>query len=179
MLHEITSTIINAIAGLLAGFLILRFWMQALRVRPPNQIAQAIFQTTDWIVQPLRRMIPGVGGYDWASVIATILVALLASLIECAFLPQLRIVDVVVLAVFMALRWFIYGLILLIVLEVILSWINPHAPLAPFVHSMNAPILAPIRKLLPSFGGMDFSPLVALLVLQIALMVLTQSLRYL
>jgi YggT family protein len=74
---HILSLIVSSIAGVFAGFLFLRFWMQVQRIRPPAQLAQAIFQLTDWIVHPIR-IVPGYRGYDWASVIAVLLVALVA-----------------------------------------------------------------------------------------------------
>jgi YggT family protein len=55
----------------------------------------------------------------------------------------------------------------LLIIEVVFSWINPHAPLAPFVHALNDPLLRPIRRVMPPVGGIDFSVLVALILLQI------------
>ena len=61
--------IVNAVASFLGGILLLRFWMQAVRVRPPTMVAQFTYAITDWLVKPLRRVVAGFGGYDWASLI--------------------------------------------------------------------------------------------------------------
>lgn len=53
-----------------------------------------------------------------------------------------------------------------------LSWVNPHAPLAPLFHSLSRPFLRPFQRLIPPIANVDLSPLVLLLVLQVALMLL-------
>jgi YggT family protein len=154
----------------LGGVLLLRFWMQATRVRPPAQMAQFTFTLTDWLVRPMRRIVPGVGGFDWASLIGAFLVVLLAnSILFFAGMPG----EVVVLgALFRFLNWIIYGFMALLIIEAVFSWINPHAPLAPFIHALNDPLLRPLRRVIPPIGGIDFSVLVALLLLQVVLMVI-------
>jgi YggT family protein len=166
----IFQLIIDTAAGVLGGVLLLRFWMQATRVRPPAQLAQFTFTLTDWLVRPMRRIVPGVGGFDWASLIGAFLVVLLAnSILFFAGMPG----EVVVLgALFRFLNWIIYGFMALLIIEVVFSWINPHAPLAPFIHALNDPLLRPLRRVIPPIGGIDFSVLVALLLLQVILMVI-------
>jgi YggT family protein len=166
----IFQLIIDTAAGVLGGVLLLRFWMQATRVRPPAQLAQFTFTLTDWLVRPMRRIVPGVGGFDWASLIGAFLVVLLAnSILFFAGMPG----EVVVLgALFRFLNWIIYGFMALLIIEVVFSWINPHAPLAPFIHALNDPLLRPLRRVIPPIGGIDFSVLVALLILQVILMVI-------
>ena len=68
-------------------------------------------------------------------------------------------------------HWIGYGLIGLLFIEMIFSWVNPHAPLAPMVRALNEPIMRPIRRFVPPIGGIDLSPLVAFLLLRIALFV--------
>ena len=64
-------------------------------------------------------------------------------------------------------QWAIYGLMGLLLLEVIFSFVNPHAPLAPLVRALNQPFLSPIRRVIPPIGGFDFSVLVAFIILQL------------
>jgi len=169
---SILQFIVDIVAGLLGGLLLLRFWMQAIRVRPPQQIGQFTFTLTDWLVLPLRRLLPGVGGYDWASLIGAFLVVLLASSI--ALIAGADWQYVLAGALFRFLSWILYGLMALLIIEAIFSWVNPHAPLAPFVHALNTPILRPIRRVVPPIGGVDLSVLVALVLIQILLFVLRQ-----
>ncbi|MFC0167048.1 YggT family protein [Pseudoduganella danionis] len=158
--------IVDAIATLLGGALLLRFWMQAIRVRPPASVAQFTFQLSDWLVRPLRRIVPGVGGYDWASLIGAFLIVLLATsvLLLAGLSPQM----VALAALQRFLSWILYGFMALLIVEAIFSWVNPHAPLAPFVRALNEPLLRPIRRTVPLVGNLDLSLLVAVILLQIA-----------
>lgn len=169
----ILQLIVDTVAGVIGGVLLLRFWMQVTRVRPPASIAQFTFTLTDWLVRPLRRILPGVGGYDWASLIGAFLVVLVASavLLLAGWSGQ----GVLLYALFRFLNWIIYGFMGLLIIEVIFSWINPHAPLAPFVHALNDPLLRPLRRMIPPVGGLDLSVLVALILLQIVQYLLRQA----
>jgi YggT family protein len=172
----ILQLIVDTVAGVVGGVLLLRFWMQVTRVRPPASIAQFTFTLTDWLVRPLRRILPGVGGYDWASLIGAFLIVLLAScvLLLAGWSGQ----GVVLYALFRFLSWIIYGFMGLLIVEVIFSWINPHAPLAPFVHALNDPLLRPLRRMIPPVGGLDLSVLVALILLQIVQYLLRQAVMF-
>ena len=167
---SIVMLVVNAIATLLGGALLLRFWMQAIRVRPPSSVAQFTFQLSDWLVRPLRRLVPGVGGYDWASLIGAFLIVLLAT--SVLFIAGWTAQAVLLLALQRFLEWILYGFMILLVLEAVFSWINPHAPLAPFVRALNEPLLRPLRRIVPLVGNLDLSLLVALILLQIAQLVL-------
>ncbi len=170
MLISILKLIVDAIAVLLGGALLLRFWMQAIRVRPPSSVAQFTFQLSDWLVRPLRRIVPGVGGYDWASLIGAFLIVLAAT--SVMFLVGWPAQAVLLASLQRFLEWIIYGFMALLVIEAIFSWVNPHAPLAPFVRALNEPLLRPIRRVVPLVGNLDLSLLVAIILLQIAQLLL-------
>ena len=170
MLVSIIQLIVNTLATILGGVLLLRFWMQAMRVRPPASMGQVIFTLTDWLVKPLRRVLPGVGGYDWASLVGALLVIALATTIY--FLVGFTAEMFAVMTLYRFLTWMLWGLTILLLFEAVLSWVNPHAPAAPFVRDMNAPLLRPLRKLIPAVGGLDWSMLVALILIQITMLLL-------
>lgn len=160
--------VIKAVTGVFAGFLLLRFWMQAQRIRPPASMAQAIFKLTDWLVHPIRRVIPGFAGYDWSTLIGALLVALAtAGFIVWLVLPVFMVERVFIMAGIMMAQWIIYEIMALLLLEVLFSWVNPSAPFAPFVRALNEPFLKPVRKLIPAIGGLDFSPMIILILLQV------------
>jgi len=173
VLHSIFTLIIDTIAGLLGGVLLLRFWMQVVRVRPPTSIGQFIFQLTDWLVRPLRRLLPGVGGYDWASLIGAFLIIVLAIAIKLVVVSSFSPEYLILLSVLRLFEWVFYGFMGLIIIEAIFSWVNPHAPLAPFVQALNDPLMRPLRRIIPLIGNIDLSPLVALILLQIGLRLVT------
>jgi YggT family protein len=169
VLYSIVGLIVDTVSILLGGVMLLRFWMQAVRVRPPYSLGQFMYQLTDWLVQPLRKLMPGVRGYDWASLIGAYLVSLAAMAIELALVMGLNVQLLVVLSLVQLLRWALYGFMGLLIIEVIFSWVNPHAPLAPLVRALNEPLMRPLRRVIPPLGGIDLSPMVAFILLQIAL----------
>ncbi|MDQ1919833.1 YggT family protein [Massilia pseudoviolaceinigra] len=164
-MYSIVQLIVDTIATILGGVLLLRFWMQAIRVRPPSQLGQFIYALSDWMVLPMRRIIPGVGGYDWASLVGAFLVVALATSVILFFGASFEIVAIMALYAF--LTWILYGFIGLLFIEVILSWVNPQAPMAPFVQALNDPLLRPLRKVVPPIGGIDLSVMVAMILLKI------------
>lgn len=172
MFNSIITLIIDTAASMLGGVLLLRFWMQAIRVRPPYAVGQFIFQLSDWLVLQLRKILPGLGGYDWSSMIGAIAVAFLASLVEVALFGALDPQLILVLTLARIGNWILYGFMGMILIGAVFSWINPHAPLAPFVASLSEPLLRPLRRVIPLVGNIDLSPLAALLLLQIALLLL-------
>ena len=169
MLNNIFSLIVNTVASVLGGVLLLRFWMQAIRIRPPNAVGQFTFQLSDWLVKPLRRVVPGVGGYDWASLLGAFLVVVLAQTIDLWFAGALSLQAVLVFSAARLLEWALYGFMGMILIEVIFSWVNPNAPLAPFVRALSDPLMRPLRRIVPLVGSIDLSSLVALVLLQIGL----------
>jgi len=173
VLYSIFSLIVTTVASFLGGVLLLRFWMQAIRVRPPMSLAQFTYQLTDWMVHPLRKILPGVGGYDWASLVGALLIAMLSTVPEIWLLPQWSAQHMLPLALLRLVQWMLYGLMGLIFIGVIFSWVNPYAPLAPFIRALSEPIQRPLRRIIPPVGAIDLTPLVVLLLLQIALYVAT------
>jgi YggT family protein len=162
---SIFTFIIDTIASVLGGILLLRFWMQAIQVRPPSQVSQFAFKLTDWLVLPLRRVVPGVRGYDWASLLGAFLVMLVASML--LLLRGLPFDTVLLVAVRRFLDAILFGFMALLIIEAIFSWVNPQAPLAPFVRALNEPVLRPVRRVVPLVGGLDLSLLAALVLLQV------------
>jgi YggT family protein len=173
VLYSIFTLIVDTVAGVLGGVFLLRFWMQAVRVRPPVSVAQFTFQLTDWLVRPLRRLLPGIGGLDWASLLGAFLVALLSMVVDIWIVSQFSAQVILLLAILRLVQWIFYGLMGLIIIEAIFSWVNPHAPLAPFVRALNDPLLRPLRRIIPLIGNVDLTPLVALVLLRIILQIIT------
>ncbi|MGV3741027.1 MAG: YggT family protein [Burkholderiaceae bacterium] len=169
MVYNIVTLIVHTIAGIFATILLLRFWTQAVRVRPPSSIGSFMYQLSDWLVKPLRRLLPGFGGYDWACLIGAFLVALLAVAADLWLAGFFSVEFLLLQAIFRLAEWILYGFMGLIIIEVIFSWVNPNAPLAPFVRALTDPLMRPLRRIIPLVGNIDLSPLVAFLILRIAL----------
>ena len=111
MIYSIFNLIVDTIATVLAALLLLRFWMQAVRVRPPLSLGQFMFRLTDWLVLPLRRLLPGLGGYDWASLLGALLVALISIALELAIRSAFAIEPLLLLTALSMVHWIGYGFI--------------------------------------------------------------------
>ena len=178
MLQRIVLFLAQVACDFLAALFLARFILQWARVSFRNPVGQFVIAVTDWAVLPARKLVPGLFGLDLASL-------LLAWLLQLAFLALAYALsplgggNVVLLmagALVEVVRLTIHLAMLVVLVTALLSWINPYAPLAPFFNQLARPLLAPFQRVIPPLGGIDLSPLVLLLVLQVLLMVL-DSLR--
>lgn len=177
MLYQITSLLLEVAAGLVAGTCLLRLYMQYQRIpmstRSGNPLARFIFALTDWLVLPLRRVVPAVGRMDTASLLGAFLVELAQFVILWVLSGMgASVVSIAVLAAFGVVRLAISGLTGLVIVYAILSWVQTQSVMADFLERLVLPLLMPIRRVVPLVGGIDLSPLVLLLILQVAGIVL-------
>lgn len=177
MLYQIFSLLLEVVAGFLAGTCLLRLYMQYQRipmsVRSGNPLAKFIFALTDWLVLPLRRVIPAGGRWDMASLVGAFLVQLAQFLILWGLTGMgANLLSIVVLAAFGLVRMAISGMTGLVIIYAILSWVQTRSVAADFLERLVMPVLNPIRRVVPLIGGIDLSPLVLLLILQVAGIVL-------
>lgn len=169
--------LINAIVSFFCTLLLLRFIMQMARVSFAGQLGDFVVKLTNWAVKPLRRIVPGVRGVDWASLIAALwlqlmMAGLLLSLTQVELGADAfgMILMILMLAIRGLIRLAIYIVIGVVILQAVLSWINPYSPIAPTVNQLARPILDPVRRFVPLIAGIDLSPLVVILLLQVVLM---------
>ena len=149
---------------------LLRFLLQVVRANFRNPFAQAILSLTNWLVLPLRRVLPPLRRVDTASLIALLAVQIAATLIMfwlrtgvlAPFVP-LVVSSMTSLAILTI--WFY---IFLIVVYALLSFFasSSYNPVADLLTSLCEPLLGPLRRVLPAVGGLDFSPLVAIVALR-------------
>lgn len=169
--------LVNAVVGFFCTLFLLRFMMQMARVSFAGQLGDFVIKLTNWAVKPLRRIVPGVAGVDWASLIAALWLQLAQAGLLLALAPVELGADsvgtllmILMLAVRGLIRLAIYIVIGAVLLQAVLSWVNPYSPVAPMVNQLSRPFLDPIRRLVPTISGIDLSPLVLILLLQVLLM---------
>ena len=167
--------LVNTVFGLIVYTALLRFIMQWLRAPFRNPLGQATIALTDWVVKPLRRVLSGRGGYDWASLVVAwvgqmLWLATLAATGGAPFSGSL-VGYVAVLALVELLKAALWIMIGAIFIQAILSWVAPDGPLAGVLNALTFRVLAPIRRVLPPLGGtLDLSPLIAIVLGQLVLM---------
>jgi YggT family protein len=167
--HFLLSTILN----ILTMMFLVRFLMQATKTPFHNPIGQIVIALTDFAVKPVRKFIP-----SWKKIdLSTLLLAFITQLLLQFALLWFRgfpfeVADAPVvpgifgLSLIGIIRTILDIFFYAIFLQVILSWVNPHTPITPVLNNLTRPILAPIQKLVPSMSGIDFSPFVAIILLQ-------------
>ena len=164
--------IIQTLGSLYLLVVLLRFILQLVRADFYNPLSQFIVRATQPLLRPLRRIIPGFGGVDLASLVLALLLQLLLMAVVVALiglnplglLPQLLVWSLLGISSLL-LKVLFFALIA----SVILSWIAPanHNPGALLINQIVEPLLAPLRKLLPSLGGLDISPIFAFIAINL------------
>lgn len=178
MSNQILIFLLDTILGLLSLALLLRFYFQLLRVPYYNPISQFLIAVTDFMVRPARRIIPGWGGMDLSTLI-------LAWLLECVIITSVYVVQgynfganigtasgaMGLLGIVEIIEMTLYIVLLAIIMQAVLSWINPLSPLAPLLDSFTRPFLTIFRRYIPPIANVDLSPLFALIIIQLLLMI--------
>ena len=173
MLTSALTFLLTTVFNLLTLLFSLRFFLQLFKAPFNNPLTYMVVSLTDFAVKPARRIIPSWGKIDLSTLILALITQFLLqfSLLWLRHLPLslvgntvwISLVGTALLGVFRtALDVFFYA----ILLQAILSWFNPQSPISSVLNSLTKPILAPIQRILPVANGMDFSPIVALILIQ-------------
>jgi YggT family protein len=179
-LFQIVQLIANAVFGLFTLMLLARFFMQWQRLSFRNQVGAFVQAVTDWMVLPLRRVIPGFCGLDWASLLpawgAQILLVLVGFMLGDLALggASALVLGALGLGLIGLCAMIVWLIFFIVMAAAILSWFGPHLPMGFVFDALSRPFLAPFRRVVPLVSGVDLSPLVLLLVLQILQMALGQ-----
>ncbi len=170
--------IINTLAQLYLLIILLRFWLPWLRADFRNPVAQAILRLTSPLVNPVRRFVPPIGRVDTATLIVafviqylTILIILAISGTAVGILP-IALTSLIDLSL-LTLRLFVFA----IFIRIILSWFAPQTynPATAILTTITEPVLRPFRRLIPPLGGLDISPIFAIILLMAVSIVLTEA----
>ncbi|PXW83500.1 YggT family protein [Nitrosomonas sp. Nm84] len=178
MSNQILIFLLDTILGLFSLALLLRFYFQLLRVPYYNSISQFLIAATDFIVRPARRIIPGWGGLDLSTLI-------LAWLLECIIITSVYMVQdydfganigtasgtMGLLGIVEIVKTTLYIVLIAIIMQAVLSWVNPHSPLAPLLDNFTRPFLSVFRRYIPPIANVDLSPLFVLIIIQLLLMI--------
>ena len=170
MFAQIGVFLVETVSGFFVLLLLARFHFQWLRVPFRNPAGEFVLATTSWMVVPARRFVPGLAGLDLASLLLAWLVQALGLWAQAAIVgaePSAFTISAV--AVVDLLRYSLYILVFAVIVQAILSWVNPYTPLAPVFDTLTRPFLRPLRKIVPLLGNVDLTPLILLVILQVLL----------
>jgi YggT family protein len=167
---QIGVFLVDVVASFFVFMLLARFHFQWLRVPFRNPVGEFVLATTNWMVTPARRVIPGLAGLDLATLLLAWVVQALGLWLQAAIIgaePGLGMIAAVALVDL--LRYSLYILVFAVIAQAVLSWVNPYTPLAPAFDTITRPFLRPLRRYVPPVGNVDLTPLVLLVILYVAL----------
>lgn len=178
MLAQTLIFLVNTAGDLFAFALLTRFLLQWVRAPARNPLSEFVAALTNFAVIPTRRVIPGLWGLD----LATLLLAWLTATLKLWLILQIKgyelgsaagiaLVALLALAAIHLLQLVVYMVMGALILQAVLSWVNPYSPIAPLLNSVTRPFLRPFQKVIPLIANVDLSPLAALLVCQLVLAV--------
>ncbi len=178
MLTQAAMFLAETVIGLFSLALLLRFYLQLVRAPYRNPVSQFLCGLTDFMVVPARRVVPGLWGMD----LATLTLAWFTEVVLLFTLLALRgtelrsalgtvIVAACLLAAIKIIKMSIYVLMVAVIVQAILSWVNPYSPVMPLLNSLTLPFMRPLQKRVPTVANVDLSPLVLIIALQLLLMV--------
>lgn len=173
MLADIVITILAIASTFYMTVVLLRFLLQLARADFYNPITQFVVKATNPPLRPLRKVIPGWGGIDGASlVLAVIIQAITFFLILIALnggIPSMNPLTLLVWAVLNVLGLIVKIYFWSVIAVVVVSWIAPQSghPAIQLVAQLTEPVMSPVRKIMPSMGGLDLSPIIVFLILNV------------
>lgn len=170
-LAQIAIYIIQTLGSIYLFIVVMRFLLQLVKADYYNPISKMIVKATNPLLIPLRKIIPGFWGVDFACLV-------LALLVEIVILQAILLIAGLGLQnPLLLLSWSVLGILKLIAITyfwgllimVIASWVAPysHNPGLSLLRQLIEPTLAPLRRVLPDLGGLDLSPMIALMLLHI------------
>ncbi len=160
--------LINTLFDLYLMVVLLRVWLQLAKADFYNPFSQFVVKATNPFVVPLRRIIPGLGGLDLASIILALVVAALKIVVLSLVMgAAMDPVYTAVASLFIVIKEVFTLVFWILIVRAILSWVSQgRSPIESVMHQLTEPMLAPIRRILPSMGGLDLSILVLIISLQ-------------
>ena len=162
--------VIQTLGSLYLLIVLLRFILQLVRANFYNPLCQFIVKATQPLLKPLRRVIPSVFGLDMSSLVLAILVQMVifAVVLTLSYM-SFNVFGLLLWAIISVTALFLKVFFFAMIISVILSWVAPGSvsPGAELVNQITEPALAPFRRFLPSMGGLDISPILAFMVIQL------------
>lgn len=184
MMANALEFLLHTVLGLFTLAVLLRFYLQLTNAPFRNPFSQAVVTLTNFAVRPLRRIIPSWSGLDLSTLFLAFVAQLLLQLVTLwlrdfplLVAGHLIVSALVGLAFVGLLKLSITIFLYAVLLQAVLSWVNPNTPLAPVLDALTAPLLNPLRKRIPMAGGIDFSPLIIFIAAELLLILLVAPLE--
>ena len=171
--------VIQFVFGALIALIVLRVLLQWVRANFYNPICQFIYKATNPVLMPLRKIIPAWRNLDIAGIaLAWLATALKLVLLYATVGQTLGVLGLAVLALADLVDFLLLLYIVLVLVRVVISFVgaDSYHPVVPLVMQLTEPVMKPFRRVIPNVGGLDFSPMVVLLVITLARVLIAKPL---
>jgi YggT family protein len=171
--------VIQFVFGALIALIVLRVLLQWVRANFYNPICQFLYKATNPVLMPLRKVVPAWRNLDIAGIaLAWLVTALKLVLLYATVGESLGLLGLAVLALADLIDFVLMLYLALVLVRVVLSFVgaDSYHPIVPLVMQLTEPVLRPFRRLIPSVGGLDFSPVIVLLVITLARVLIAKPL---
>ncbi|MBX3708465.1 MAG: YggT family protein [Gammaproteobacteria bacterium] len=180
-----SGTSLNAILFLISTLfdfyiiiLIMRLILAWVKSDYYHPVTQFVVRFTSFIVKPLKKFLPDVRGFELSTLVLIILIeALKYFIITILSFGLPNIIGLFILAIGDSLRLMFETLSLALILQVIISWVHPGSPIYQLLYKLTSPIVRPIQRFVPPIAGVDISPLPAIILLQLLIIVLVNPMK--
>lgn len=172
-LHDALLFIVNTVFSLYLFVLVVRVLLAFAGANYFDPVTQFVARCTNFAVKPLRRVIPNYNGIEISTVILIVAIEFIKFAIILALTySSFSILGLSLIAIADTLKLFLQTLFYAIILQAILSWVQPQSPLNMILYRINAPLMRPIQRLVPTIGGIDISPIPAMMILQLLIILI-------
>ena len=173
MFTQIGVFLVDVVVSFFVFMLLARFHFQWLRVPFRNPVGEFVLATTSWMVVPVRRVVPGLAGLDLPTLLLAWLLQALGLWLQATIVgAEPGGLTIAAVALLDLVRYSLYILIFAVIVQAVLSWVNPYTPLAPAFDALTRPFLRPLRRFVPPVGNVDLTPLILMVILYVMLIVL-------
>lgn len=160
--------LITTLFDLAVMILLLRVWMQWSRSDFYNPLSQFVVKVTQPVIGPLRRLIPAFGPVDTASVLCAyvLLVVKFTLLTSLQYLRFSFNSSLLFLSLLSLIKTAGTLILWVLIVRALMSWISQGSnPVDRLLYQLSEPLMAPVRRIVPTIGGLDFSAMIIVLVL--------------
>lgn len=172
-IHDALLFIVSTVFDLYLFVLVIRLLLAFVGASYFDPMIQFVIRATDPLIKPIRRIIPNVRGIE----LSTVLVILTLEVIKYSLITVITegnyvFTGVLIIAFADALKILLQTFFYAIILQVLLSWIQPQSPVIGILYRITSPIMRPMQRLCPTIGGFDISPIPAMMLIQISIIVI-------
>lgn len=178
-LHSIFLFLVNMIFDLYLFLLAVRMILVWIHADYFSPMTQFILKCTDFLIKPIKKYLPNSGRVEWATLVLLLVIEIVKFICICLLsFGWPSVMGLLILAVGDAFKMFLETFFYAILIQVIISWMHPNSPVYYFLRQITAPVLSPFQRIIPLIAGVDITPIPALILLQVLIIIGQSMMQY-